>query len=54
MKHLLLILAAIVVLLAYGAAGEADRREQERADEHYVKMVQAGAWPDYKGIFNEK
>lgn len=53
-NNILIIFMIALILIVLGIAGEHDRQERERASQHYIEMVKAGAWPDYKGILNEK
>ena len=53
MKNLLYgLFFAACLLFALGIAGKADAIDAEQAAALYCDMVKAGAWPDYKGIYD--
>lgn len=50
MKSILSIVAIVVVL---GLVGEQDYQDEQLEQHTYCDQVEAGIWPDYKGIAGE-
>ena len=45
--------AFIVAITALGLAGEQDYQDAQTQQERYCELVAAGAWPDFRGDFEE-
>lgn len=42
-----------LLLASFGVLGAWDSEEAERQSQEYCEMVSKGAWPDFKGSFEE-
>jgi hypothetical protein len=44
-----ILIAAAFTVLIFSFAADSDMQEQDRIQDEYCAMVEAGHWPDYKG-----
>lgn len=52
-RNTLIILIAAACIAAFMAVGNSDYKDELREFDHYCNMVEAGHWPDFKGIADE-
>ena len=43
-------LVIVALLAGLGLVSAMDYRDEQRSQEHYCEMVNAGHWPDYKEL----
>lgn len=54
MKNKLLTgIGIIIAVVLFGIVGRMDYEDELKSQAHYCEMVSEGAWPDFKGIFEE-
>ena len=47
-------LVVVALLAGFGLVSAMEYRDEQRGQEHYCEMVQAGHWPDYRETYDEE